>query len=284
MDKRQRIVKVPKNYYRRVHEARYQRIFGAGAIFRQREMNLFVARAWEQFRSFVDLPSGALGIEFGCGTGINSIIISQQGFRMIGLDISPTAVHKAVELAKANHCSARFFVGDMFDSSLQTGSFDFALNIWTLHAVGEQHLRDKHLSECYRVLKPGGYLFLHNESIELDVLSPDEEIVIQEVEEWNISERTNRFDLPDGGKIEVSFPGHMPPGLSGRRSLREHREELECAGFRVLQCWEELMRPNPSVSGNRVMIVFARKPTGNALRNRRTCMNDWFKESSICKT
>ena len=116
MDKRKSIMKVPKNYYRRVHETRYQKIFGAGAIFRQREMNPFVAQAWEQFRSFADLPSGALGIEFGCGTGINSITISRQGFRVIGLDISPTAVRKAGELARAHHCSTRFFVGDMLTS------------------------------------------------------------------------------------------------------------------------------------------------------------------------
>ncbi len=62
MNKRQRIVKVPKNYYRRVHETRYQKIFGAGAIFRQREMNPFVAQAWEHFCSFADLPPGALGV------------------------------------------------------------------------------------------------------------------------------------------------------------------------------------------------------------------------------
>jgi len=259
MDKRQRILKVPKSYYRRVHETRYQKIFGAGAIFRQREMNPFVAQAWEQFRSFVNLPSGALGIEFGCGTGINSVIISQQGFRMTGLDISPTAIHKSAELARAHHCSTRFFVGDIFDSSIRTESFDFALNIWTLHVVGEQRLRDKHLAECYRIVKPGGYVFLHNESSEKDVLHPDEEIVIQETEHWNIVNRINWFDLPDGGKIQVSFPGHMPQGLCGRRSLKEHRQELERAGFQVLRCYEEIMRPNPSVPGNRVMIAFAQK-------------------------
>lgn len=178
---------------------------------------------------------------------------------MTGLDISPTAVHKAAELTEAYDSSARFLVGDMFTSAFQTSSFDFALNIWALHVVGEQELRDKHLSECYRVLRPGGYLFLHNESSAVDVLCPDEEIVIQETEEWNISERTNKFNLSDGGKVEVSFPGHMPPELSGRRSLHEHQMELERAGFTVLECWEDIICPNPSVPGNPVMIAFAQR-------------------------
>ncbi len=272
MDKNRRVVKVPKNYYRQVHETRYQRILGTGSIFRQKEMNPYVAQAWKQFRSFAYLPSGALGIEFGCGTGINTITISLEGFRMIGLDISPTAIRKATELATklpkssvasgaSGCCLVRFLVGDIFNSGLRTGSFDFALNIWTLHCVGEQNLRDKHLSECYRVLKPGGYVYLHNENSERDVLSPNEEVVIWETDVWNIPERTNWFDLPDGGKIQVSFPGHMPPGLCGRRSLREHREELERAGFHVLQCYEEIMRPpDASVHGNRVMVAFAQKP------------------------
>ena len=222
-------------------------------------MNPHVSQTWKKFRSFARLQTGDSGIEFGSGTGINAITISLEGYRMTGLDISPTAVRKAVELAKARSSSTRFLVGDMFAPALQGNSFDFALNIWTLHAVGEQDLRDKHLSECYRILRPGGYMFLHNESSEVDVLCPDEEIVIQEIEGWNILECTNKFDLPDGSKVEVSFPGHMPPGLSGRRSLREHQAELERAGFTVLECWEDTIRPNPSVPGNRVMIAFAQK-------------------------
>lgn len=258
-NKRQRIVRVPKNYYYRVHETRYRNIFGAGARFRQDRMNSYVADAWNQFCSDVRLPPGALGIEFGCGTGINAITISQQGFEMVGLDISPTVVQKAVELVYEQDCSVQFFASDMFAPGLRSESFDFVVNIWTLHAVGEQHLRDKHLSECYRVLKARGYLFLHNESSEEDVLSSEEDIVVEEIDEWNIPEYTNRFNLPDGSQVQVSFPGHMPPGLSGRRSLREHREELERAGFKVLKCYGDIMRPDPSVPGNRVMVAFAHK-------------------------
>ena len=257
--KTHRIVRVPKNYYYRVHETRYYNIFGAGARFRQDQMNSYVADAWDRFRSRVEISPGALGIEFGSGTGINTVTVCQQGFEMMGVDISPTVVRRAVELAKEKNCSAQFFVGDMFTPALWSESFDFAVNIWTLHAVGEQHLRDKHLSECYRVLKSGGYLFLHNESSEEDVLDPEEELVIETANVWNIPKHTNKFDLPDRSQVEVSFPGHMPPGLSGRRSLREHREELERAGFEVLECYEDVMRPHPSVPGNRVMIAFAHR-------------------------
>ena len=134
----QRIVQVPRNYYQLVHETRYRDILGAGALFRQERMNPWVAEAWEAFRAATDIRCGALGIEFGSGTGINSIIISLQGFQMIGLDISATATRRAAELAEARGSRAQFLVGDMFRSPLAAETFGFAVNIWSLHVVGEQ--------------------------------------------------------------------------------------------------------------------------------------------------
>ena len=258
-NRRKRLVRVPKDYYYRVHETRYRKILGSGSVFRQKKMNSNVLSAWKEFVSMVNLVSGASGIEFGSGTGVNTITISQQGFQMTGIDISPTAVQKANELAKKNEEPVKFIVGDMFATNIYPESFDFAVNIWALHVVGEQHLRDKHLSECYRVLKPGGYLFLHNESSEKDILNLNEEVVIEEVKEWNIPELTNKFEMPNGEKIQVSFPDHMPPDLSGRRSLGEHKDELEKAGFRILKCYGDEMRASSSVHGNQVMVAFAYK-------------------------
>ena len=254
-----RIIRVPKDYYYRVHETRYRKILGSGSVFRQKQMNSHILSAWNEFVSTVNLVPGVSGIEFGSGTGINTITISQQGFQMTGLDISPTVIQKAQELAKNKGERVEFIAGDMFATNLSPESFDFAVNIWTLHVVGEQHLRDKHLSECYRVLKPGGYLFLHNESSDKDILDPNEEIVFEEVKEWNILELTNKFELPNGERIQVSFPSHMPPDLSGRRSLREHKDELEKAGFKILKCYGDELSASHSVSGNKVMVAFAYK-------------------------
>ncbi len=258
--RRRRVVRVPRDYYRRVHETRYRNILGSGAEYRQKRMQPHVAEAWERFRSTVTLPPGALGIEFGSGTGINAITIGRQRFRMMGMGISQTAVREARELARGRACPVPFFVGDMFAPALRAEVFDFAVDVWTLHVVGEQHLRDQYLSQCHRVLKAGGYLFLHSERSEDDVLVPGEEMVIEETDEWNIPEHKHSYDLPDGGKVEVSFPDHHPPGLCGRRSLREHREELERAGLEVLECRGDVMQSVPSVPGNPVMIAFCRRP------------------------
>lgn len=259
MSKRKKIVKVPRGYYACVHEERYRAILGSGASFRDKDMQPCVARAWQEFKEFSGLAAGSKGLELGCGTGINTIVISLEGFDMHGLDISSTAIKKACELATQKGSDARFEVGDMFCTRFPDSSFDFAVNIWALHVVGEQHMRDKHLRECSRILKPGGWFFLHNESSEQDALGPEEEIIIEEVDKWNIPKHTKTFTGADGSEVQITFPAHMPERLSGRRSLREHHEELENAGFEILKSWEEIMKPSPEVQGNRVMVVFARK-------------------------
>ena len=87
-----RIVRVPKDYYFRVHETRYKKILGSGSVFRQKRMDSHILSAWNEFVSTVNLVPGVSGIEFGSGTGINAITISQQGFQMTGIDISPTVI------------------------------------------------------------------------------------------------------------------------------------------------------------------------------------------------
>ncbi|MCD4700455.1 MAG: methyltransferase domain-containing protein, partial [Candidatus Aegiribacteria sp.] len=97
-----RIVKVPKDYYYRVHETRYKKILGSGSVFRQKKMDSHIPGAWIELVSTVNLVPGVSAIEFGSGTGINAITIAQHGLQMTGIDISPTVIQKAKELAQNN--------------------------------------------------------------------------------------------------------------------------------------------------------------------------------------
>lgn len=256
------VVEVPRAYYARVHEARYRAIIGAGAGFRERDMSEYVRPAWTEFVAAAELSRGERGVEMGSGTGINALRIASDGFPMAGLDISPTAASRAGELAREWAVDACFVAGDMFHAPFASGSFDFAANIWTLHAVGEQELRDRGLAEMRRVLRPGGWLFLHNERSVEDVAADD--IVTVETDAWNIAELTQRLTRQDGSQVEVTFPGHMPAGLSGRRSLRQHVAEVERAGLQVARAEEQSVQPRPDIPENPMMFVFARKPVDEA--------------------
>ncbi len=177
---------------------------------------------------------------------------------MEGLDISPRAASRAGELAREWGVCARFVVGDMFDAPFAGHAFDFAVNIWALHVVGEQRLRDRCLAEIWRVLRPGGHLFLHNERSVEDVRADG--VTTVEMDAWNTGVRTQRMTRHDGAQVEVSFPGHMPAGLTGRRSLREHSVEVQRAGYEVLTAKAQTVQPRPDIPGNPMMFVFARKP------------------------
>jgi SAM-dependent methyltransferase len=253
-----KVVEVPRGYYARTHEERYRAIIGSGAAFRERDMSQYVQPAWREFVAAAGLSQGEVGVEMGSGTGINALRIASEGLPMAGLDISPTAASRAAELAREWGVDARFVVGDMFAAPFPSGAFDIAVNIWTLHAVGEPQLRDRSLAEMWRVLRPGGRVFLHNERSRDDV--PADDVVTVETDTWNIGNRTVRLTRPDQSQVEVSVPGFMPEGLTGRRTLGEHVEEVERAGFEITRAEEQSVQPNPDVPENPMMFVFARKP------------------------
>jgi len=259
-----KVVEVPRGYYARVHEARYRAIIGSGAAFRERDMSEHVRPAWREFATETKLSPGNRGVEMGSGTGINALSIAAEGWPMAGLDISPTAASRAGELARERGVDACFVAGDMFRAPFAPRSFDFGVNIWALHTVGEQELRDRSLSETWRVLRPGGWLFLHNERSVADVAADD--VVTVETDAWNIGDRTQRLTRRDGSEVEVTFPGHMPAGLTGRRSLREHVAEVERAGFEIARAETQSVQPRPDIPDNPMMFVFARKPVGSEAR------------------
>ncbi len=221
-------------------------------------MSQYVRPAWRDFAAAAELSPGELGVEMGSGTGINSLCIASEGMPMIGLDISPTASSRATRLAGEWGVRARFVAGDMFHAPFPSAAFDFGVNIWTLHAVGEQDLRDRALAEMRRVLRPGGRLFLHNERSIED--SGADDVVTVETDAWNIVNRTVRLTRPDGSDVEVSVPGFMPEGLTGRRSLREHIVEVERAGFDVLHAEAQSAQPRPDIPENPMMFLYARRP------------------------
>jgi SAM-dependent methyltransferase len=75
------------------------------------------------------VPRGR-AIEVGCGTGTNARWLAEQGFEVVGIDLSP----KAIELARAKAVpGCRFEVVDFLKDPLPDGPFDFAFDRGCLH-------------------------------------------------------------------------------------------------------------------------------------------------------
>jgi ubiquinone/menaquinone biosynthesis C-methylase UbiE len=96
-------------------------------------------------------------LDVGCGAGITATLIASQiGARVTGIDIAPRMVAKAQERARRAGLSERvhFHVGDVFDLPFDDATFD-AVIFESLLTIIPGDPADA-LAEMARVLRPGG--------------------------------------------------------------------------------------------------------------------------------
>ena len=93
-------------------------------------------------------------LDFGCGSGANSLLLAKRGAIVCGIDISHDLLAIARQrLARTGEAlRAQFLVASAHDLPLQDGSFDLVFGIAILHHL-DLGLVSK---EVHRVLKPGG--------------------------------------------------------------------------------------------------------------------------------
>ena len=100
------------------------------------------------------LPKGARLLDGGCGLGEWTAFFSRQGYPTLGLDLSVDTVAQLGDVFP----DQQFAVGDIRATGLADASFDGYFS-WGTFEHFEEGL-DPCLREAYRVLKPGGYLFM----------------------------------------------------------------------------------------------------------------------------
>ena len=107
----------------------------------------------------VDLSSVSV-IDLGSGTGRNAFYFAEFGARVIGLEISKTAITLAEKYAREAGLDIEYHkqsIGDTFP--VTDVSIDIALDVTSSNSLSESE-RAVYLSETSRVLKPGGYFFV----------------------------------------------------------------------------------------------------------------------------
>lgn len=73
--------------------------------------------------------------DLGCGTGSLSVLLTEVGHEVVGIDLSPAMVEQARKKARRAGFSTAFAVGDASAPDLATGAFDVVLArhvVWTL--------------------------------------------------------------------------------------------------------------------------------------------------------
>ncbi len=116
-------------------------------------------------------PSRAL--DLGCGSGLNSLYLAEQGWTVDGIDFSLHGILKARQRTRRANGDAgsrvRFHVGNA--ARLEKVSlhppFDLVLDIGCLHGLGSENAARACAASVIRLLKPGGdyLLYAHHADI-----------------------------------------------------------------------------------------------------------------------
>jgi SAM-dependent methyltransferase len=98
-------------------------------------------------------------LDNGCGTGTNVLWLAQHGFRVSGVDVSPTAIRIAGERVRRAGVAADLRVASADDLPFRSRSFDAALDTGLFHAL-PLRLRGRYAKEVARVVRPDGRFLL----------------------------------------------------------------------------------------------------------------------------
>ncbi len=106
---------------------------------------------------FAMLPdvTGLEGLDIGCGDGDNTREMTRRGAQMRGVDIAPRFIAIAEETERADPRGVQYVCASAVELPFPDESFDFAVAFMSLMDVPEFEVA---LAECYRIVRPGGFL------------------------------------------------------------------------------------------------------------------------------
>lgn len=172
------------------------------------------------------LPRSGLVVELGCGTGITTELLTQAGYDVLGIDVSPDML----DIARRRAPAARFLRASLWDAELPTCTAVTALgevvNYMADERAGEERLQEL-VGRIHAALAPGG-LFL------FDFATPGRgtgSVDVREGDGWRIE--SVAVEDPATRTLER----RMTIEMGGERREEVHRLHLYDPDF-VLKCLE----------------------------------------------
>lgn len=125
--------------------------------YRTPENEHFYSMAFDYIVSRFAAPQGATVLDAGCGSCAKSRNLVDRGFRVIGSDLSESALTLAREALTGTHYADSIFLEqqNLLKLTFPDGRFDYAVCWGVLMHVPEV---DKAIAELSRVIAPGGRL------------------------------------------------------------------------------------------------------------------------------
>ena len=138
-------------------------------VFKDQEWGKYPGENLIQFigRNFYEKDRKNVSLlEIGCGPGANVWFMAREGFDVIGIDGSNTAINKAKERLQNENLNAHFIVGDIIKLPFENQKFDAIIDNECLYSNNEQNTI-LILSEIDRVLKKDGLFYSRSFSTQM---------------------------------------------------------------------------------------------------------------------
>ncbi|WP_142279429.1 class I SAM-dependent methyltransferase [Mycobacterium arosiense] len=153
-------------------------------------------------------------LDIGCGLGDNAIYLAKNGFRVTGLDISPTALRTAERRAADAGVDVTFAVADSTKLAGYANAFDTVVDSGMFHCLDEEGKRN-YAAAAHRATRPGATLLIScfSDANPTDPQWPRPAVSEQTLREvlggagWDIESlepATMRREL-DGNQVEMEF-------------------------------------------------------------------------------
>jgi tellurite methyltransferase len=109
------------------------------------------------------IPPSISLLDAGCGEGRNLVYFLSHNFEVFAVDSNPESIQQVRLLASRlspKLPSQNFLVADVAEMPFPNERFDLVVSSAVLHFAHDKRHFDKMLNEMWRVLKPGGILFV----------------------------------------------------------------------------------------------------------------------------
>jgi demethylmenaquinone methyltransferase / 2-methoxy-6-polyprenyl-1,4-benzoquinol methylase len=184
--------------------------------------------AWrKRLAALLDVPSDGLILDAATGTAEVALEIERQhpGTRIIGVDFSPSMLEVGIKKIRntANKNNMLLAAGDICCLPFDDMLFDAITISFGIRNVEN---RSKGIMEFYRVLKPGGKLYI------MEFAYPDNPVM------KSLYSFYFRYILPPLGNFIARTPGsynYLVESVDGFPSPENFMDELSSAGFREVE-------------------------------------------------
>lgn len=148
-------------------------------------------------------------LDYGCGGGTLMKYLIDEGFGCCGLDASIESINKAKENIGNNpKCKGFVLSTALPNREIENGKFQMVYFIETIEHLLPEEI-DKYLNELYRIISPGGYVFIstpHNEDREkYEVICPDCGAIFHRVQHLNTFTVDRMIGLTNKAGFEKVF-------------------------------------------------------------------------------